>query len=92
MIGWTCGLFIPMFWIVNAVPALVHHHKNVGYANPLLALFFSGVLGVAIGGWRYWRVQYRIDRDRRVYKDRTSAFETREAEREAIRSTFETDA
>ena len=92
MLGWTFGLFVPMFWIVNAVPALIHHHGNVGYANPLLALFFSALLGLLLGGWSFWRAQYRLDGERRACDVQLRAFEAREAKRESIRERFEVNA
>lgn len=89
MLGWTCGLFIPMFWLVNAVPALIHHHETVGYANPMLALLFSGMLGVLLGGRRYWWGLYRLDQARRDYTQRLRVAEDREIEREMIVASFE---
>jgi hypothetical protein len=88
MVAWTVVLFVPVFWLVNAIPAWVNHHHHVGYANPWLALLFAAMLGFCAGGLPHWRALYRRDREEQRYRVGWEAARAREAERATIRAQF----
>jgi hypothetical protein len=85
IIGWTAGLFLPCFWVVNALSA---RGGNVGYSDPGGAFALALFLGVVAGMWGYLKEESRLARARESHASAVSAAQARDTERVRVRLEF----